>query len=130
MIKREKYLKKIRPFYDKDLIKVITGIRRSGKSVILTQIMDELKDKGIAATAVCPGWMKTGLIDKGLIGAKKATKNFAGMVTPDVVAKKAISDADKGKDISVYSAYVKMCHLVAKILPQKVMMKLWLIQQK
>ena len=47
MIKREKYLKKIRPFYDKDLIKVITGIRRSGKSVILTQIMDELKDKGI-----------------------------------------------------------------------------------
>ena len=90
----------------------------------------ELKDKGIAATAVCPGWMKTGLIDRGLIGAKKATKNFAGMVTPDVVAKKAISDADKGKDISVYSAYVKMCHLVAKILPQKVMMKLWLIQQK
>lgn len=90
----------------------------------------ELKDKGIVATAVCPGWMKTGLIDKGLIGAKKATKNFAGMVTPDVVAKKAISDADKGKDISVYSAYVKMCHLFAKILPQKVMMKLWLIQQK
>lgn len=42
MIKREKYLEKIRPFYDKDLIKIITGIRRSGKSVILTQIIDEL----------------------------------------------------------------------------------------
>ena len=48
MIKREKYLEKIRPFYDVDLIKVITGIRRSGKSVILRQIIDELKDKGIA----------------------------------------------------------------------------------
>ena len=47
MIKREKYLKNIRPFYDKDLIKVITGIRRCGKSVILTQIIDELKDKGV-----------------------------------------------------------------------------------
>ena len=47
MIIREKYLSQIRPFYDKDLIKVITGIRRCGKSVILTQIMDELKDKGI-----------------------------------------------------------------------------------
>lgn len=47
MIIREKYLEKIRPFYDMDLIKVITGIRRCGKSVILMQIMDELKNKGI-----------------------------------------------------------------------------------
>ena len=46
MIIREKYLSKIRPFYDQDLIKVITGIRRSGKSVILNQIMDELRKTG------------------------------------------------------------------------------------
>ena len=39
----KKYLKSIRPFYKQDLIKVITGIRRCGKSVILTQIMDEFK---------------------------------------------------------------------------------------
>lgn len=47
MIIREKYLSKIRPFYNVDLIKVITGIRRSGKSVILTQIIEELKESGI-----------------------------------------------------------------------------------
>ena len=47
MIKREKYLSKIRPFYDQNLIKVLTGIRRCGKSVILNQIMDELKENGI-----------------------------------------------------------------------------------
>lgn len=47
MIIREKYLSKIRPFYEQDLIKVITGIRRCGKSVILNQIMTELKEKGI-----------------------------------------------------------------------------------
>ena len=47
MIIREKYLSKIRPFYNQDLIKVITGIRRCGKSVILTQIIDELKKDGI-----------------------------------------------------------------------------------
>ena len=47
MIKREKYLKNIRPFYDQDLIKVIMGIRRSGKSVILTQIIDEIKENGV-----------------------------------------------------------------------------------
>ncbi len=45
MIKREHYLKKIREFYDSDLIKIITGIRRCGKSVILEQIMAEIKEK-------------------------------------------------------------------------------------
>lgn len=44
MVKREKYIKEIREFYESDLVKVITGIRRSGKSVILTQIMDEIKE--------------------------------------------------------------------------------------
>ena len=47
MIIREKYLAKIRPFYEQDLIKVIMGIRRCGKSVLLLQIIDELKEKGI-----------------------------------------------------------------------------------
>lgn len=48
MIIREKYLSKIRPFYDLDLIKVIIGIRRCGKSTILTQIIDEIKSSGIS----------------------------------------------------------------------------------
>ena len=47
MVIRERYLKQIRPFYDQDLIKVLIGIRRSGKSVILNQIIDELREKGI-----------------------------------------------------------------------------------
>ncbi len=45
MIKREHYLKQIRGFYDSDLIKIITGIRRSGKSIILNQIIEEIKSK-------------------------------------------------------------------------------------
>lgn len=45
MILREHYIKEVRPFYDVDLIKIITGIRRSGKSVILAQIMEEIKTK-------------------------------------------------------------------------------------
>lgn len=48
MIIRENYLKKIRGFYDKDLIKVITGIRRSGKSTLLKQIINELKANNIS----------------------------------------------------------------------------------
>lgn len=46
-IKRERYLNKIRPFYEVDLIKVLTGVRRSGKSVLLTQIEEELLSQGI-----------------------------------------------------------------------------------
>jgi len=47
MIKREKYLSKIRGFYNSELIKIITGVRRCGKSVLLKQIIDELKESGI-----------------------------------------------------------------------------------
>lgn len=45
MLLREDYLSKIRGFYDSDLIKILVGIRRCGKSVILNQITEELKDK-------------------------------------------------------------------------------------
>ena len=45
MLLREDYLSKIRGFYDSDLIKILVGIRRCGKSVILNQIIEELKDK-------------------------------------------------------------------------------------
>ena len=47
MVIRERYLKLIRPFYNQDLIKVLIGIRRSGKSVILKQIIDELIANGV-----------------------------------------------------------------------------------
>lgn len=47
MIKRESYMARIRPFIDGDLIKVLTGIRRSGKSVMLELIKDELRVRGV-----------------------------------------------------------------------------------
>lgn len=48
LFKREKYLKKIRPFYhDDDIIKVITGVRRCGKSSLMETIAEELKDSGV-----------------------------------------------------------------------------------
>lgn len=47
MIKRELYMRRIRPFIDTDLIKVMTGIRRCGKSVMLELIKQELEESGI-----------------------------------------------------------------------------------
>ena len=48
MIKREQYLKEIRPLIGKDIIKVLTVIRRCGKSTLLKQIKEELIEIGIS----------------------------------------------------------------------------------
>lgn len=45
MLVRENYLEEIRGFYNSSLVKILVGIRRCGKSVILTQIMQEIKEK-------------------------------------------------------------------------------------
>ncbi len=90
----------------------------------------ELEDRGITAIAVCPGWMSTGLYERACIGAKRGTNKFVDMHEPDVVAQKAVKDADAGKSMSVYGLYTKFTHVASKILPQSLVMKLWLLQQK
>ncbi len=46
-LKRETYLEQIRPYYESDIIKVITGVRRSGKSILLDTIKEELNENGV-----------------------------------------------------------------------------------
>lgn len=47
MIKRERYLRTLRQFKDKDVIKVATGVRRCGKSTLFAMFQDELKETGV-----------------------------------------------------------------------------------
>jgi predicted AAA+ superfamily ATPase len=47
-IKRERFLSRIRPFFDVDLIKVVTGVRRCGKSILLQQIETEIRESGVS----------------------------------------------------------------------------------
>ena len=49
---REAYLRKLRPFYQSDLIKVITGIRRCGKSCLMLSVMEDLRRSGVPKEAV------------------------------------------------------------------------------
>lgn len=44
MIKREAYMSRIRPFIGNELVKVMTGVRRCGKSVMLDLVKEELMD--------------------------------------------------------------------------------------
>ena len=90
----------------------------------------ELRSKGVVATAVCPGWMQTRLIERAIVEGEKGTRVFPHIVYPEVVAKKALKDAKKFKDISIYGAYTKLTHVIAKMLPQRCMMGIWLKQQR
>ena len=47
MVIRTQYLERLRPFYESEFVKVITGMRRCGKSTILRQIMAEIRAQGV-----------------------------------------------------------------------------------
>jgi Short-chain dehydrogenases of various substrate specificities len=83
----------------------------------------ELRKYGIIVTAVCPGWVDTDLLEKEWNG--RAIR-FPGIAKAEPVARKAIRDAQKGKDLSVYGSYVKSLQLISKLIPHKVGMYLWM----
>lgn len=87
----------------------------------------ELKRTGIVSTVACPGWIKTELLEVERNGKQI---HFPAIALPEDVAVKILKDAKKGKDMSVYGAYVKYMHLLAKIFPHKMVMRTWLKQIK
>jgi len=82
----------------------------------------ELEGTGITVTAVCPGWVDTELLPKELNGKKV---KFPGIVTAERVVKTALKDAEKKRDMSVCSLYVKCQHMNVKFMPQRLVMKIW-----
>ena len=83
----------------------------------------ESERTGIKSIAVCPGWIDTELLQKEINGKKV---KFPGMVTAKRVVAQAIKDAKKGKDMSVCSLYVKCQHVNVKLMPQRLVMKIWM----
>ena len=82
----------------------------------------ELEGTGIRSIAVCPGWIDTDLLPREMNGHRV---NYPGMVGPDKVARKAMKDVKKGKDMSVYTVYAKSLRLIGKLWPQRLIMKIW-----
>lgn len=91
----------------------------------------ELKYRRISVTAVCPYWVKTEFFDRAINSEEKTVViNYGVMYDAVKVVKKAIRDAYKNKDMSVYGKINNFQKLGAKILPHKTVMKIWMRRQK
>ena len=82
----------------------------------------ELKPRGITVTAVCPGWVDTGMLPREKNGRPI---RYIGMVKPDVVVKKALRDSRYGKDLSTPGFFAGCFRFYSKITPTKLVMKQW-----
>jgi short-subunit dehydrogenase len=87
-------------------------------------ISEELKEKGIFATAVCPGPMDTPFIEIG--GIKGVSKTFDTLpyCDPEKVARGALRAARRRRVIYTPTAFYKFYRVLAKIVPVRLMMKL------
>ena len=88
----------------------------------------ELKSRGIRVLAVCPGWVRTEFFDHAV--TDDTITYYNKIFTPDQVIKRALRDMKKGKDVSVCGFSIRAQVLLTKILPHKIVMKIWCRQQK
>ncbi len=89
----------------------------------------ELKGK-VKVMAVCPGWVKTEFFARAESEDNTAVTYFNRFYTAKQVIDKAYKDMRKGKDVSICGFPVRAQVLLVKLLPHKLVMKIWLRQQK
>ena len=83
----------------------------------------ELIDLGITVTAVCPGPVATEFFN---VSGKKENNGIKDsvMARPEAVVKKALLDAEKGREMSVYGFSMKLCRIATKCIPHSVILKI------
>ena len=87
----------------------------------------ELEKRKIRMISVCPGWVKTEFFDRAV---KDDTISYYNkFYTSEQVVNKAIKDMYRGKDVSVCGGLINWQRFLAKILPHKMVMKIWCKQQ-
>ncbi len=91
----------------------------------------ELKPRGIAVMAVSPGWVKTKFFDRAVQTNARAITYFNILYEPKDVVKTAITDLYRGKkDVSIHGFPVRAQVRLVKLLPHRLVMKIWMKQQK
>ena len=87
----------------------------------------ELESRGIKMIAVCPGWVKTEFFDRAV--TDDTIKYYNKFFTSDEVVRRAVYDMYRGRDVSVCGASIRAQVLLTKLLPHKLVMKIWCKQQ-
>lgn len=107
------------------------GVYGATKAFVLSftrAVNAELRHTGIKMMAVCPGWVKTEFFDRAVTDDSVITY-YNKFFTPQQVVKRALRDMKKGKDVSICGFSVRLQVLLTKLLPHKLVMKIWLKQQ-
>lgn len=106
----------------------------SSKSFVLSYsraLNRELKTKGIRVISVNPGWVKTEFFDHATKSSNDAITYFNVMYDAKDVIKTAIRDLyHTKKDVSIHGFQIKAQVLLVKLLPHKIVMEIWMRQQK
>ena len=91
----------------------------------------ELRPRGIKVMSVNPGWVKTDFFDHATKTDESAVTYYNVMYEAEDVIKTAIRDIyETNKDVSIHGLPVKLQVLGVKLLPHKLVMKIWMKQQK
>ena len=88
----------------------------------------ELREAGIRVMAVCPGWVRTEFFDHAV--TDDTIKYYNKFFDSDEVVRRALKDMKRGKDVSICGLSVRAQVLATKLLPHKMVMRVWLKQQK
>ena len=88
----------------------------------------ELKGRGIRVMAVCPGWVRTEFFEHAV--KDDTIQYYNRFYEPQDVVKTALHDMRRGKDVSICGLPVKAQVVATKLLPHKIVMHIWLKQQK
>ncbi len=107
------------------------GVYGASKAFVLSfsrALNVELKAKGIRVMAVCPGWVATKFFDRAV--TDDTIKYYNRFYTPEQVVDRALRDMKRGKDVSICGKQIRAQVLLTKLLPHKLVMKIWCKQQK
>ena len=88
----------------------------------------ELKKRRIRVMAVCPGWVRTEFFDHAV--TDDTITYYNKFYTPEQVITRALKDMKRGRDVSICGFQVRAQVFLTKLLPHRLIMKIWCKQQK
>ena len=107
------------------------GVYGASKAFVMSfsrSLNVELKKLGIKVMAVCPGWVKTDFFNRAV--TDDTITYYNRYYTAEEVVRRALRDMKRGRDVSVCGKQIRAQVLLTKLLPHRLVMKIWCKQQK